>query len=371
MSAVVLKEVAKRFGETRVIDRFDLEIQDGEFMVLVGPSGCGKSTLLRMVAGLEEVSGGTIAIGERVVNDVPPKDRDIAMVFQSYALYPHMTVRENLEFGLKIRKTPKPEADRLVAEAAQILGIEKLLERKPKELSGGQRQRVALGRAIVRKPSVFLFDEPLSNLDAKLRVQMRAEIKKLQARLGTTAIYVTHDQIEAMTMGSRIAVLSEGKLQQVGAPLDLYDQPANLFVAAFIGSPPMNFFKGTLEGGGTTMRASGFALPIPARLRGATAQRDGAAVVAGVRPENLLPVGRAPRGESAEIPVVVEIAEPLGDEVIVHARAGDDLVVFRQEPHGIPAIGDRMNVLVELDRVHLFDGATQLRLGSAPSRTGG
>ena len=226
MASVVLKQVTKRFGETRVIEGLDLEIKDKEFMVLVGPSGCGKSTALRMVAGLEDVTSGTISIGDRVVNDVPPKDRDIAMVFQSYALYPHMTVRQNLEFGLAIRKTPKPEMDKLIAEAAQILGIDKLLDRKPKELSGGQRQRVALGRAIVRKPSVFLFDEPLSNLDAKLRVQMRAEIKKLQARLQVTAIYVTHDQIEAMTLGDRIAVMKDGRVLQLGTPDDIYARPA-------------------------------------------------------------------------------------------------------------------------------------------------
>jgi multiple sugar transport system ATP-binding protein len=360
MAGVVLRDLAKRFGDVRVIEGLDLDVKDHEFMVLVGPSGCGKSTALRMIAGLEEVSAGTISIGARVVNDVPPKDRDIAMVFQSYALYPHMTVRENLEFGLKIRKTPRAEADRLVDEAAQILGIEKLLERKPKELSGGQRQRVALGRAIVRKPAVFLFDEPLSNLDAKLRVQMRAEIKKLQARLGTTSIYVTHDQIEAMTMGNRIAVLNEGKLQQVGAPLELYERPANLFVAAFIGSPPMNFFKATLRDG--TVEAQGFSLPVPARLRAAIAGKAGAAVVVGIRPEGVLSGDRPPRGDAARVPVTVEIAEPLGDEVIVHARAGDDPMVFRQDPHRMPAIGDRLEVQVELDQLHLFDAGTQRRL---------
>jgi multiple sugar transport system ATP-binding protein len=362
MAGVVLKDVAKRFGETRVIEHLDLDVKDHEFMVLVGPSGCGKSTALRMIAGLEEITSGTIAIGDRVVNDVPPKDRDIAMVFQSYALYPHMSVRENLEFGLRIRKTPKAEMDRLVAEAAQILGIEKLLARKPKELSGGQRQRVALGRAIVRKPAVFLFDEPLSNLDAKLRVQMRAEIKKLQARLGTTSIYVTHDQIEAMTMGNRIAVLNEGRLQQVGAPLELYARPANLFVAAFIGSPPMNFFKATVQDG--TIAGSGFSLPIPERLRGALAGRQGSAVVAGIRPENVIQPGGTVRGAAARVPVAVEIAEPLGDEVIVHARAGEDLVVFRQEPRRIPGIGDKLEVQLELDELHLFDATTQVRLGA-------
>jgi multiple sugar transport system ATP-binding protein len=363
MAGVVLKGVAKRFGEVRVIEGLDLDVADGEFMVLVGPSGCGKSTALRMIAGLEEITSGTISIGERVVNEVPPRDRDVSMVFQSYALYPHMTVRENLEFGLRIRKTPAAEMDRLVNEAAQILGLDKLLERKPKELSGGQRQRVALGRAMVRKPAVFLFDEPLSNLDAKLRVQMRAEIKKLQARLRTTSVYVTHDQIEAMTMGDRIAVLYEGKLQQVGAPLELYERPVNLFVAAFIGTPPMNFFKSKLADGGAALVTNGLKIPVPARLRGATRPRDGTKVVAGIRAENVLEAGRAPRGESAKVPVTVEIAEPLGEEVIVHARAGEDLVVFRQDPHVVPSIGQQLEVTLELEKLHLFDAATEGRLG--------
>jgi multiple sugar transport system ATP-binding protein len=363
MAAVVLKNVTKRFGQVSVIEGLDLEIKDQEFMVLVGPSGCGKSTALRMVAGLEEITGGTISIGDRVVNDVPPKDRDIAMVFQSYALYPHMTVRQNLEFGLKIRKTPEAEMARLIGEAAQILGIEPLLARKPKELSGGQRQRVALGRAIVRKPAVFLFDEPLSNLDAKLRVQMRAEIKKLQARLKVTAIYVTHDQIEAMTMGHRIAVLHAGKLQQVGSPLDVYEKPANLFVAAFIGTPPMTFVNATVAEGGTRLQAAGYALPVPARLRAALAGRDGSKVVAGIRPENVVPPGRAPRGEAAPLTVTVEIAEPLGDEVVVHARAGEAAMVFKQDPHRSAAIGDTLEVQLELDALHLFDATTERRLG--------
>jgi multiple sugar transport system ATP-binding protein len=363
MSAVVLKGVTKRFGETRVIEGLDLEIRDHEFMVLVGPSGCGKSTALRMVAGLEEVTSGTIAIGDRVVNDVPPKDRDIAMVFQSYALYPHMTVRQNLEFGLQIRKTPPVETARLIGEAAQILGIEPLLERKPKELSGGQRQRVALGRAIVRKPAVFLFDEPLSNLDAKLRVQMRAEIKKLQARLQVTSIYVTHDQVEAMTMGHRIAVLHAGILQQVGSPLEVYERPANLFVAAFIGTPPMSFFEATVTSGGQGLACQGFEVPTPARVRPALAGRDGLKVVLGVRPENVVAEGRAPRGPTTPLAVTVEIAEPLGDEVVVHARVGEAPLVFKQDPHRIPDLGSALTVQLELDALHLFDAGTQRRLG--------
>jgi multiple sugar transport system ATP-binding protein len=363
MAAVVLKGVTKRFGETRVIEGLDLEVKDQEFMVLVGPSGCGKSTALRMVAGLEDVTSGEISIGGRVVNEVPPKDRDIAMVFQSYALYPHMTVRENLEFGLKIRKTPPVEMDRLIAEAAQILGIDQLLHRKPKELSGGQRQRVALGRAIVRKPAVFLFDEPLSNLDAKLRVQMRAEIKKLQARLKVTAIYVTHDQVEAMTMGHRIAVLHAGKLQQVGAPLELYERPANLFVAAFIGTPPMNFFQATVEGGGQRLQGQGLTLPAPAGLQPALVGRDGSRVVVGIRPENAVPPGRATRGQTAPLSATVEIVEPLGDELVVHARIGDQTLVFKQDPHRPTEGGTTLEVAVELDALHLFDAQTERRIG--------
>jgi multiple sugar transport system ATP-binding protein len=285
------------------------------------------------------------------------------MVFQSYALYPHMTVRENLEFGLKIRRTPREEMDRLVLEAARILGIEPLLERKPKELSGGQRQRVAVGRAIVRKPAVFLFDEPLSNLDAKLRVQMRAELKKLQARLRVTCIYVTHDQIEAMTMGHRIAVLHAGKLQQVGAPLEVYERPANLFVAAFIGTPPMNFLDARLADGGASLELAGARIPVPPRLRAALAGRAGRNVVTGIRPENVVPEGRTARGEAALLNVAVEIAEPLGDEVVVHARAGSGTLAYKQDPHRPAEIGSRADVRLELDGLHLFDAETQQRIG--------
>jgi multiple sugar transport system ATP-binding protein len=363
MAGVTLAAVTKRFGQTSVIEGLDLEIRDREFMVLVGPSGCGKSTALRMIAGLEDVTSGTISIGDRVVNDVPPKDRDIAMVFQSYALYPHMTVRENLEFGLQIRKTPRAETDRLVAEAARILGIEPLLARQPKELSGGQRQRVALGRALVRKPAVYLFDEPLSNLDAKLRVQMRAEIKKLQARLQVTSVYVTHDQVEAMTMGHRIAVLHAGKLQQVGTPLEVYEHPANLFVAAFIGTPPMNFLDARLAEGGTVLDTAGGRLPVPRRLAAALASRAGRNLVAGIRPENVIAEGRAPRGDSVPLAVAVEIAEPLGDARVVHARAGEGSLVFKQDPHRPAEIGSRAEIRVELDGLHVFDAETQQRIG--------
>jgi multiple sugar transport system ATP-binding protein len=364
MAAVTLQDVAKRFGDVSVIERLTLEIRDHEFMVLVGPSGCGKSTVLRMIAGLEEVSGGTIAIGDRVVNEVPPKDRDIAMVFQSYALYPHMTVRQNLEFGLRIRKVPRAEMDRLIGDAAQILGLDQLLDRKPKALSGGQRQRVAVGRAIVRQPSVFLFDEPLSNLDAKLRVQMRAEIKRLQQRLQTTSIYVTHDQVEAMTMGHRIAILKDGKLQQVGSPIEVYDRPGNLFVANFIGTPPMNFLHATLGEGGATLTGAAFSLAVPAGWRTATAGRAGQKVVMGIRPEHVLEPGRATRGESAPLELSVEIVETLGDELVVHGRIGEDVVVFKQDPHRPPAVGDKARVLVELDAMHLFDEKSELRLAA-------
>ncbi|MBK9376373.1 MAG: sn-glycerol-3-phosphate ABC transporter ATP-binding protein UgpC [Holophagales bacterium] len=363
MAQVVFKEIAKRYGDVSVIEGLNLEIKDHEFMVLVGPSGCGKSTALRMIAGLEEISDGTIAIGDRVVNDVAPKDRDIAMVFQSYALYPHMTIRENLEFGLKIRKTPKAEMDKLVNEAAEMLGITQLLDRKPKQLSGGQRQRVAVGRAITRKPAVFLFDEPLSNLDAKLRVQMRAEISKLQNRLKTTTVYVTHDQVEAMTMGHRIAIMKDGKLQQVGTPLEVYEQPANLFVAAFIGTPPMNFVKATLEGGGTTLKTPSFSLPVAQSYRALTAGKDGKSLVVGIRAENLSDGSRPVRGESARIPATVEVVEPLGHEVLVYARiGGDDLIVAKVDPHRAPAMDQKIELVVELESLHLFDAATERRL---------
>ena len=362
MAAVRFDDVSKAYGKVSVIRKLDLDIHDHEFMVLVGPSGCGKSTALRMVAGLEEVSGGTISIGGRVVNDLPPKDRAIAMVFQNYALYPHMTVRENLDFGLRIRKTPAPVMKQLVEEAAEILGIAHLLDRRPRDLSGGQRQRVAVGRAIVRKPAVFLFDEPLSNLDAKLRVQMRAEISKLQYRLGTTTVYVTHDQVEAMTMGHRIAVMKDGDLKQVGTPLECYERPANLFVASFIGTPPMNLVAATITDGGATLVAPQLALPVPASLRPATRDRSGRHVVVGLRPENILETGRTPRGETARITVEGEIVEPLGHEVVVHGRIGDDLLVAKLDPRRAPHLGARVELAIELDALHLFDAVTEERL---------
>ena len=364
MAGVVFKNVAKRYGEVSVIEGLNLDIRDHEFMVLVGPSGCGKSTALRMIAGLEEITGGSLSIGERVVNELPPKERDVAMVFQNYALYPHMTIRENLEFGLKIRKTPKPEMDRLVNDAAEILGISHLLERKPKQLSGGQRQRVALGRAIVRKPAVFLFDEPLSNLDAKLRVQMRSEIKKLQQRLGVTSVYVTHDQIEAMTMGHRIAVMKDGKLQQLGTPLEVYERPANIFVAQFIGSPPMSFTTATLLANGEGLEGEGFKLPVAQRLRAVTAGKGGRKLKVGIRPDHVVSPQATARGESATVEVKVELVEPLGNEVIVHSRLAENPLVFRLPPQHMPETGAKMQVVVELESLHLFDAETEQRLSA-------
>jgi multiple sugar transport system ATP-binding protein len=356
MAEVTFDHVKKSYGPVTVIEDFSLGIRDKEFMVLVGPSGCGKSTALRMIAGLEEITAGTVSIGDRVVNDVAPKDRDIAMVFQSYALYPHMSVRENLQFALKIRKTPKEDLDRRVREAADILGITEYLDRKPKQLSGGQRQRVALGRAIVRKPAVFLFDEPLSNLDAKLRVQMRAEITKLQKGLQTTTVYVTHDQIEAMTMGHRIAIMKAGQLQQVGTPLEVYERPENLFVAGFIGTPPMNFVPATISGG--RIAASGFELPLPESWRAAA--RDGQKVVLGIRPENVREASRG--GATVRVETRVDFVEPLGHEVIVHGRVGEDILVAKVDPHRAPEMGSTMPLEIELGALHLFDASTEQRL---------
>ena len=361
MAGVSFREVDKRYGDVAVIEDLNLEIRDQEFMVLVGPSGCGKSTALRMVAGLEEISSGTISIGDRVVNELPPKDRDIAMVFQNYALYPHMTIRENLEFGLKMRRTPRDEAARMVGDAAEILGLTPYLERKPKQLSGGQRQRVAVGRAIVRKPSVFLFDEPLSNLDAKLRGQMRAEIKSLQHRLKTTTIYVTHDQVEAMTMGSRIAVMKDGRIQQVGTPLEIYGRPVNLFVAAFIGTPAMNFLPATVDNGSAV--GDGFALPLPARLRSTGGLAAGTRVVLGLRPENVVGPGEDARGETSPLRLAVEVVEPLGDEVVVHGKVRDATVICKLEPRYEPEVGSTLDALVEVDEMHVFDAETERRLG--------
>jgi len=352
MASVHIRKVHKRFGDTPVIRGVDVDIADGEFAVLVGPSGCGKSTLLRMIAGLEEITGGEIEIGGRVVNDVPPKERDIAMVFQNYALYPHMKVRDNMAFSLLLAKRPRSEVDRRVNEAAAILGLGELLERYPRQLSGGQRQRVAMGRAIVRDPQVFLFDEPLSNLDAKLRVAMRTEIKELHQRLKTTSIYVTHDQIEAMTMADQIVVMRDGVVEQRGRPLELYDHPANLFVAGFIGSPAMNFLPGKLRrahGRAEVELEGGMRVPVPRDAAG----DDGQAVIFGARPEHL-ELASAGAGLPAEVVVV----EPTGADTQVFAKIGATEVtaVFR-ERHEFRA-GEAIRLAPDHERTHLFDAAS-------------
>jgi len=368
MARIAFQGIAKRFGDVSVIEQFDLEIHDHELMVFVGPSGCGKSTALRMIAGLEEPSEGTLVIGDRVVNDVHPKDRDVAMVFQSYALYPHMTVRENIAFGLQIRKVAQDEINRLVDEAAGILGLKPLLDRKPKALSGGQRQRVALGRAIVRKPSVFLFDEPLSNLDAELRVQMRAEIAKLQHRLQTTTVYVTHDQIEAMTLGHRICVLApmgkerKSNLKQVGTPLELYDRPQNVFVAKFIGTPNMNMLKATVNGDGTRLVTSGFEVPVPENWQAGARAHAGRQVLMGIRPEH---VGEAAAHNwtlTANLGGAIDIVETIGHEVIVHFKAGEDTVIAKLGAHHVPRFGERIELAMDCNAMHLFDPETEQRL---------
>ena len=356
MATVTFEHVNKVYGDFHAVKDLDLEIGDGEFMVLVGPSGCGKTTSLRMIAGLEEISSGTLRIGERVVNDVAPKDRDIAMVFQSYALYPHMSVRENLAFGLKLRKVPKPEIERRVNEAAETIQLQKLLARKPKELSGGQRQRVALGRAIVREPAVFLMDEPLSNLDAKLRVQTRAEIARLHQRLQTTVVYVTHDQVEAMTMGSRIAVMSEGLLMQVGPPQQLYDHPANRFVAGFIGSPSMNFVDVELDpaDGGRLRGPGDWSVPLPPHARDWVAGTR--KLVVGFRPEHL-DIGEA-GPERGSFRARADVVEYLGNEELLHVNAADqDIVAIVDSEHRVRP-GDIIELVIPLEKVHLFDRET-------------
>ncbi|PBC05002.1 sn-glycerol-3-phosphate ABC transporter ATP-binding protein UgpC [Mesorhizobium sp. WSM3860] len=352
MAQVAIANVAKAFGTVKVLHEVSVDIADGQFVVLVGPSGCGKSTLLRMVAGLETVSGGTISIGDRIVNNLPPAKRDIAMVFQNYALYPHKTVEQNMAFALKLRGTDPAIVAERVKRAADILDLNPYLKRYPRQLSGGQRQRVAMGRAIVRNPQVFLFDEPLSNLDAKLRVQMRTEIKELHQRLKTTTIYVTHDQIEAMTMADKIVVMRDGRIEQIGAPLQLFDRPANLFVAGFIGSPAMNLLKGTVkEGQSPEVDIAGSAFPMPASITAA----DGQAVVYGVRPEHL---EIHPDGVASTISVV----EPTGSETLVFVRFGEgEMVALFRERHDFKP-GDTLKLRPRLDHVHLFDAGTGKRL---------
>jgi multiple sugar transport system ATP-binding protein len=361
MARVYLEGVTKRFGQVTAVNNVTLEIPDRQFTVLVGPSGCGKTTALRLVAGLEEATAGDIYIGERRVNDVAPKDRDIAMVFQNYALYPHMSVYDNMAFGLRLRKYPRAEIDRRVKEAAQLLGIEQLLDRKPKQLSGGQRQRVALGRAIVREPQVFLMDEPLSNLDAKLRVQTRAEIKKLQARLQTTTIYVTHDQVEAMTMGDRIVVMRDGVVQQVDSPLNLYEKPANLFVAGFIGSPAMNFIEATLvqRDGVTVVDAGSFAMEVPADIAPYAKDWVGRKVIFGIRPEDIQDRAFArDANHKWALRAMVEVHEPLGSDVILYLSTGPHSIVARVDAHSQARMGHETEVVFNMRRMHLFDPQT-------------
>jgi multiple sugar transport system ATP-binding protein len=359
---VTFDHVTKRFGDVLAVNDLDIKIEDKEFLVLVGPSGCGKSTALRCLAGLEDISDGRILIGDHVVNDVAPKDRDIAMVFQSYALYPHMSVYDNMAFGLKLRKTPRAEIKQRVEKAAGLLGIEKLLDRKPRQLSGGQRQRVAVGRAIVREPKVFLFDEPLSNLDAKLRVETRANISKLHQQLETTFIYVTHDQTEAMTMASRIAVMNAGLLQQIDSPQNLYDRPNNLFVAGFIGSPAMNFFPATItrQDGKLFVDAGAFAVQIPENRNNVYAPYAGKQVIFGIRPEDIHNPQFAPPEIIAQpVRATVEVTELMGYEILVYLRSGDHNFVARVDPRTRVSMDDEMEVAFNMDNMHIFDRETE------------
>jgi multiple sugar transport system ATP-binding protein len=357
VARVLLENVAKIYpGGFQAVHDVNVDIQDSEFVVLVGPSGCGKTTTLRMIAGLEEISGGTIKIGDQVVNDVQPKDRDIAMVFQNYALYPHMTVYKNIAFGLKLRKYPKAEIEERVAEAAKILGIEHLLDRKPKELSGGQRQRVAVGRAIVRQPKVFLFDEPLSNLDAKLRVEMRSELKKLHRKLATTTVYVTHDQEEAMTLGDRVVVMKDGVVQQLASPLAVYDHPVNKFVAGFLGTPPMNFIDGKVvfQSESVYFDDGMTKLLLPARWKNQLAVYQGQPMVLGVRPENLSP--KSIGGQENSIEMKIEVAEILGDKMDLYMKSGGRSdIVCRIDAHTGLKEGESMKMYIDMDRVHVFE----------------
>ncbi|CAM3646754.1 Sugar ABC transporter ATP-binding protein [Bordetella sputigena] len=352
MASVNIVDVRKSFGEAHILRGVSIDIEDGEFVILVGPSGCGKSTLLRTLAGLEKATGGDIRIDGKAVNDLPPQDRDIAMVFQNYALYPHMTVAENMGFSLKMRRAPKAQTDEAVQRAARILGLEKLLDRYPRQLSGGQRQRVAMGRALVRNPRVFLFDEPLSNLDAKLRVAMRAEIKELHQRLKTTTVYVTHDQIEAMTMASKIVVMKDGLIEQTGAPLHLYDEPANMFVAGFIGSPAMNFLPGVARGG-VFVADCGLALPLGDRRL-----EEGRRAVYGVRPEHFTVADQG-------VPVEVVVVEPTGLETQIMTHCGKQEIVCLFRDRLLPEPGSQLRILPDVSRIHLFDEKSGRRLPAA------
>jgi multiple sugar transport system ATP-binding protein len=363
MAGVTLKNLTKNFKNVVAVDNMSLEIRDKEFLVLVGPSGCGKTTALRMVAGLEEATAGEILIGPRLVNDVSPKDRDIAMVFQNYALYPHMSVYDNMAFGLKLRKVPRAEIKQRVNQVAEMLGLQGLLERKPKQLSGGQRQRVALGRAIVREPKVFLMDEPLSNLDAKLRVQTRAELIKLHRRLGITTIYVTHDQTEAMSMGDRIAVMRDGVVQQVDAPLTLYNEPANVFVAGFIGSPAMNFVEARIlaEGNETVIDAGSFRLQAPANRAALLRPYQGQTVLFGVRPEHLADksLSMVPAEPGNTFTATVEVTEPMGDRVYITLSAPPHNLIASVDPETRAQEDQPLELVVDMEKTHAFDMATE------------
>ena len=363
MAKVVLRDLNKKYDDTHAVKDVNLQIHDREFVVLVGPSGCGKTTTLRMVAGLEEITSGEISIDGRVVNDLPPMDRDIAMVFQNYALYPHMSVYDNMAFGLKMRKFEKSEIQKRVRQAADILGIQALLERRPRQLSGGQRQRVALGRAIVRNPRVFLFDEPLSNLDAKLRVQMRVELKRLHHRLETTAIYVTHDQVEAMTLGDRVVVMKDGLVQQVGEPLELYRRPANRFVASFIGSPAMNFAEVTVNSAAEALwaEAPGLRIRIPESKSESLRRHSGQRVTLGIRPEALRPANGADPSDYA-FDSTVEVVEPLGNEILLDVRAGTHLMVARVDPATRVKVRDAVRLAVDPERLHFFDSKSEVAI---------
>jgi multiple sugar transport system ATP-binding protein len=365
VASVVFDKVYKHYGNVTAVKDLNIDIKDKEFVVFVGPSGCGKSTSLRMLAGLEEISEGEVRIDDRVVNNVAPKDRDIAMVFQSYALYPHMTVYDNMAFGLKLRKTPKQVIDQRVREAAESLGIAQLLDRRPRQLSGGQRQRVAVGRAIVREPKVFLMDEPLSNLDAKLRVEARSFISKLHQRLETTFIYVTHDQTEAMTMGTRICVLNAGELQQIDSPFNLYHNPRNVFVGGFIGSPSMNFFDATLkqEDNGLVVDLDIFQLHIPAERAEPYRSHIGNRVVLGIRPEDIHDFEYQPPNISpARIEANVDVIEQMGHEMILYLEEGNKNFIARVDPRTNARVGGRMGFVVNMDNMHLFDADTELSL---------
>ncbi len=368
MARVTLNGVRKIYSEGAqqvAVDRVDLDVNDGEFVVLVGPSGCGKSTTLRMIAGLESISAGTVKIADRIVNDVPPKARDIAMVFQNYALYPHMSVRENLGFALKLRSMSTEEIDKRVRVAAATLGLDDYLDRKPRQLSGGQRQRVALGRAIVRQPQVFLFDEPLSNLDAQMRVSMRREIARLHQELKVTMIYVTHDQVEAMTLGDRIVVMNKGHVMQIDTPLNLYEKPRNRFVAGFIGNPAMNFANGTIEGGGPSRfvaEGGEWEINLPSRVSAPLGSARGRAITMGIRPEDVSVVA-GPRAAPATATARLDLVESLGNETFIYARAGRHDITARVSPQSLPPLGSKIVLAFNLEKAHFFDAISGERIG--------